>query len=260
MKTLTIYIFAILLTSILTNPDVAYAWGINKKLLKAISEDRSSEVEQLLHKGADENAKERNGDTALIIATRGRNTDVVKLLINADADVNANNNIGDTALIVASKGGKADVVELLIEAGADVNAKGKAGSAVMVASNMGNYDIVKLLLEAGADVTEKELSQITKLEKARNAIEGLGFKGGREWFLKGADSGQIIALREGMTLREVNSIFTSSGHIYAGPFSVDSLSWQCKSNKYFSLIVRLGTTLVFHGMDGTCRLWNTSQF
>jgi hypothetical protein len=227
MKTLTIYIFAILLTSILTNPDVAYAWGKNIKLLKAISEGRSSEVEQLLHKGADENAKEKNGDTALIIATRGRNTDIVKLLINAGADVNANNNIGDTALIVASRGGKADVVELLIE--------------------------------AGADVTEKELSRITQLKEARKALEGLGFKGGLEWFLKGADSGKIIALREGMTLRAVNSIFTSSGHISSGLFSTDTLSWQCKSNKNFSVIVRLGTTLTFRGIDGACRLWNVSQ-
>ncbi len=157
-------------------------------------------------------------------------------------------------------GGKADIVELLIEAGADVNAKGKTGSAVMVASNKGNNDIVKLLLEAGADVTEKELSQITSLKEARKAIEGLGFKGGLEWFLKGADSGQIVALREGMTLREVNSIFTSSGHISSGLFSTDTLSWQCKSNKNFSVIVRLGTTLTFRGIDGACRLWNVSRF
>ena len=227
MKTLTIFIFTILLTSILTNPDVAYAWGKNKKLLKAISEGKSSEVAQLLHKGADENAKEKNGDTALIIAARGRNIDVVELLINAGADVNANNNSGDTALIVALK--------------------------------RGNTTIIELLIEAGADVTEKELSQITQLEEARKAIEGLGFKGGLEWFLKEANSTHIIALREGMTLQEVNLIFTSSGHIYSGLFSADTLSWQCKSNKNYSVIVLFGNTLTFRGIDGACRLWNVSQ-
>ena len=74
----------------------------------------------------------------------------VKSLIAAGADVNAKNNNGETALMWASYKGHAEVVEALLAARADVNAKTDDGeTALMLASDMGHADVVKLLRQAG---------------------------------------------------------------------------------------------------------------
>uniref|UniRef100_A0A1X7T4P7 Uncharacterized protein n=1 Tax=Amphimedon queenslandica TaxID=400682 RepID=A0A1X7T4P7_AMPQE len=60
-----------------------------------------------------------DGDTALIEAARGGNSDVVELLLKKGADPSHSNYRGDTALIEAARGGNCDVVELLLKKGAD---------------------------------------------------------------------------------------------------------------------------------------------
>ena len=59
----------------------------------------------------------------LIKAAKANDKETVKLLIEAGADINAKNNDGYTALMLASWNGHKDVVKLLIEAEVDVNVK-----------------------------------------------------------------------------------------------------------------------------------------
>ena len=114
----------------------------------------------LLEKGADVNAKNKGGWTALMWAATGsssRRTEMVKLLIAKGADVNAKDQTGATALMGSSRQGNLRAVKLLVEKGADVNAKDRGGaSALIEASTNGHLDIVKLLLEKGADVNAKD--------------------------------------------------------------------------------------------------------
>jgi serine/threonine-protein phosphatase 6 regulatory ankyrin repeat subunit B len=75
----------------------------------------------------------------------------VKRLIEKGADVNARNNGGSTALMRASYRGRQDIVQLLIEAGADVNVQDNEGwTALMFASGMGHTEVAQVLIEAGA--------------------------------------------------------------------------------------------------------------
>jgi ankyrin repeat protein len=90
---------------------------------------------------------------------------------NAGADVNARDTTGLTALMAACERGHIKVVLYLLEKGADVNAKQdsfdrKGVTAIMIASAVGNENVVKILLENGADVYCKTESGVTALMKA----------------------------------------------------------------------------------------------
>ena len=66
-------------------------------------------------------------------------------------DVNAKNNDGDTALMEDSINGRLEAVKYLISKGADVNAKNNDGNtALMWASNYGYLEIVEYLKSHGA--------------------------------------------------------------------------------------------------------------
>src|ERR1039458_1259155 len=100
----------------------------------------------------------QQGETALMVASSRCNLKLVQALLANGADVNAKNNKGDTALMAASHYGILELAKLrlaqaLLANGADVNAKNKKGdTALMVASWYGNLDLAKLLLTNGADV------------------------------------------------------------------------------------------------------------
>ena len=62
------------------------------------------------------NTVDDSGWTALMLASKNRHTEIVKLLISKNADVNVKNRKGETALFWAK--GHPEIVKLLKEAGA----------------------------------------------------------------------------------------------------------------------------------------------
>ena len=110
-------------------------------------------IEALIKAGADINAKNKDGNTALHRVSERGHAKMVEALIKAGADINAKNKDGNTALHWVSECGHADVVKLLINAGADINAKNKDGdTALHRVSERGHADVVKLLIKEGAKV------------------------------------------------------------------------------------------------------------
>ena len=80
-------------------------------------------VNMLIEAGADVNAQNKRGETALFCAAWWGHVKCMESLLKAGADVNITDDDGDTALIKASRRTKHESVDVLLNAGADVNAK-----------------------------------------------------------------------------------------------------------------------------------------
>jgi ankyrin repeat protein len=100
-------------------------------LVKAIDAESNDIVNDLISAGADVNAIDVNGDTALSEATRFGSPEWVEALIKAGANVNARNNTGNSALILAAGEGKPDIISALISAGASIDGKNNFGESAL---------------------------------------------------------------------------------------------------------------------------------
>jgi len=117
--------------------------------------DRSA-VRALVTQGADVNAADADGTTALHWASYHDDGESADLLLRAGARVNAANDLGATPLWLASENGSAAMVARLLQAGANPNAALLPGETpVMVASRAGKADIVEQLLAKGAVVNAR---------------------------------------------------------------------------------------------------------
>jgi ankyrin repeat protein len=95
----------------------------------------------------------------LLAAARKGDVDAVKALLAKGADVNAKNSYGATALSYAADKGHLEVVKVLLENKADVNTKDTfyKASPLDWAIMRSRFDIVRALVEAGADGAESAL-------------------------------------------------------------------------------------------------------
>tara|TARA_Y100001970_G_scaffold268653_1_gene360190 strand:- start:1499 stop:2251 length:753 start_codon:yes stop_codon:yes gene_type:complete len=141
-----------------------------KLLFSAARNGDLDKVKNALSNGADVNAKNSNGTTALIRASAyGRKEIVSYLLEQPDIDMNATDTpVGWTALLYGILNNRPDIVEILLKKGVDVNVKDSEGyTALITASDMGRTDIVEMLLENGANMNETNNYDETALMVAR---------------------------------------------------------------------------------------------
>jgi ankyrin repeat protein len=81
-------------------------------------------VHDLLRRGIDADARDRYGQTALMLAAHAGHRDVVETLIAYGADLNITAKFGLSALMLALIAGHAEVAHLLAKAGADLSLRG----------------------------------------------------------------------------------------------------------------------------------------
>jgi ankyrin repeat protein len=131
--------------------------GASADVADAIQRGDLAAARVLLQKGADVNAAQVDGATALHWAVYQDDVTAVDLLLAAGAKVNAVNRVGATPLSMAALFGNPDVVDRLLKGGADAKALGPNGETmVMFAARNGRPEVIRLLIEAGADVNAKE--------------------------------------------------------------------------------------------------------
>jgi ankyrin repeat protein len=123
-------------------------------LLRMAAEKGDTNVLLLfLEEGADINAKNARGGTALSFAVSNGRLETVKVLLAKGADINARDIHGYTALIWAAWDGYTKIVKLLLVNGADVNARNDLDVTALGAAKLKSWDraeVIKLLKEAGA--------------------------------------------------------------------------------------------------------------
>lgn len=126
-------------------------------LMGAVNNRKIPNLKILLDAGADVNARApETGDTPLLLALYYRQdaTDIVRSLLEKGANPNAANNVGRSALMLATFGQPGAVVEALLRAGASVNARDNRGNtALMAAADCNNAEAVRALLAAHADAS-----------------------------------------------------------------------------------------------------------
>ena len=104
---------------------------------------------QLLHlTGANINARGNCCAPLFLAAGEGR-LDVVRYLLDEGADVNAREKLGNTALAEATYYGHIAVIKELLVRGADINAIGEGGTALDIAVKRNNPAVADLLRHHG---------------------------------------------------------------------------------------------------------------
>ncbi len=98
-------------------------------LMYAATSEHPESLQLLLASGANPNHKSLNGDTALMASAISRSFD--EDLAHAGADLNAKNSVGITALMILAAAGETDEVRDALKAGADATLKDARGRTAL---------------------------------------------------------------------------------------------------------------------------------
>ncbi len=137
---------------------ISLAAAVNAPLSDATMARNAEAVRSLLEEGADVNASQGDGMTALHWAAEHGDVEMAMMLLDAGADLEMATRLGEhTPLHVASTAGHTLVVSALVEAGADVNASTTTGAAPLhFAAASGSGEAVAELLAHGAEPDTRE--------------------------------------------------------------------------------------------------------
>ena len=153
MKTIA-FLFAMLV------PLLASA-GVYEDMEEALIRGDSSDAIALIKRGMDVNSVDRDGNTLLIQSVRRDMPEFVDYLVKHRARLNLRNKNGESALSIASYMGFLPQVKQLVEAGAEVNFYG--WPPLSYAAYNGHLAVADYLIKRGAEVNAKTANGSTAL-------------------------------------------------------------------------------------------------
>ncbi len=136
--------------------------------MSSAGDDKIQIMISLIARGADINAQDKVGDTALMCAAATQNEKAIRLLLENEANTNISNKKGVTALMSASERRSTKIVELLIKNKANINARDNVGdTALMCAVREQHTQIARLLIDNKADPNIQNMYKKTALMYAK---------------------------------------------------------------------------------------------
>jgi len=150
---------------------------LNKDLYSYVAEGNITKAKECIKNGADVNYDKTSGRfTPLREAMSRKDISTVKMLLENGANIDARDRYGRSALTTESHYLNFDMVKFLLENKADVNFKDEWGNSPlsnaccpnMFLENIGDKDIetVKILLKYGANINSRDMYGVTPLYKA----------------------------------------------------------------------------------------------
>jgi ankyrin repeat protein len=141
-------------------------------LLDAIRRNDTASIRRELARGASPGTKDAEGVPALMLAALFADVEAMKALLDAGADVNAANGSGATALLWSVP--DLDKVRLLVARRADVNVRSTnlGRTALLIAANYpATVPLLRFLLDNGADLNAKDRNNANALNLAVRASD-----------------------------------------------------------------------------------------
>jgi ankyrin repeat protein len=161
------------------------------------------EVRRLLAAGAEVDAREFRGRTAVTAAAMARHAGVVRVLVEAGADVDLQDAERRNALLACGETGDVDVLREVLRADPDLGATNRYGGVAHIpASERGHVATVEALLQAGIDVDHVHRLGWTALLEAVMLGDGGPDQQRIVTLLLAAGADQAIADRDGVTALE----------------------------------------------------------
>jgi ankyrin repeat protein len=122
-------------------------------LIAAAGAGRTEAVKALIARGADLEARDAQGRTALLLAVAGNHVLMAKALLAAGADLDAQAQNRDTPWLLAGAAGRAEIVAAMLPLKPDLTLRNRyGGNALIPACERAHVETVKLLLTSGIDV------------------------------------------------------------------------------------------------------------
>src|ERR1019366_531121 len=149
---------AVFLLVFLISPLLDSARASEAQLAATIREGQRTTTIALVRKGsADVNTKLADGTSALLLAVRSDDLELVSLLLDAKANVNDADPDGVTPLTLACANANVAIARKLVGAGANTDLADVSGvTPLMTAVGRPRIENVRLLLEAGAKVDARD--------------------------------------------------------------------------------------------------------
>lgn len=142
-----------LLLTVLYLPLLANGNSMDLRLHNAAALDDVAAIRRLLAGGANIDARDESGATALLVATHGNKVNAARALIEAGANVNAKDDIQDSPYLYSGARGHLEILKLTLAHGADLASVNRyGGTALIPASERGHVETVDTLIKAGVNV------------------------------------------------------------------------------------------------------------